>query len=169
MTCGVSGFSRGRSLAAQFGWLIVALATVLTLVTPGALSAQGATLEASATVDGSTPAAASDAAVTTSTTPPPIAAEQTASQSSRLDWDMLHRRYSTWSGPTGGLYLLDGRGGEPGAFRAQLALDGFSGSDFLRRGDKIEVSSQSLVLSVTALRSLELFATLNNRATNRLT
>ena len=160
MTCGVSGgLSRARSLTVQLGSVVLALAWT-PIAAPLALQAQGAT------ADSATPAAPSDA--TASTTTPPIAAEQTLPKETGIDWDLLHRRYSSWSGPSGGLYLLDGRSGEPGAIRAQLALDGFSGSDYLRRGDKIEVSSQSLVLSVTASHGLEFFATLNNRATNRV-
>ncbi|HEX4353757.1 MAG TPA: carboxypeptidase-like regulatory domain-containing protein, partial [Polyangiales bacterium] len=67
---------------------------------------------------------------------------------------------------TGGLYLLDGRNGAPGAVRAQLGIDGFGGSSVFVQGDHVTVSNQSLSLSVTATDNLEFFATLNNRAAN---
>ena len=107
--------------------------------------------------------------------PPPAAAAPAASAQppaaepveEPLDWDLGHRRYASWNGPTGGLYLLDGRAGEPGAVRVQLGLDAFSGKDFLQNGDKIEVAGQTLALSITAHKNVEFFTTLANRSTSQ--
>jgi OmpA-OmpF porin, OOP family len=108
-------------------------------------------------------AAAGAAVVTTTTTVAPAAAPTAPTE---VAWDLLHRRYNTWSGPTGGLFLLDGRAGEPGAIRVQLGLDGFVGSNILLEGDHISVSEQSLSLSGTVTENLELFAALANRTAN---
>jgi|GEM_PF-6599871 len=84
-----------------------------------------------------------------------------------LDWDRAHRRYSTWYGPTGGLFLFDGRASVAGAIRVQLGLDGFTGSDFLRTEDNIELSNQTLALNVSATKWLEVYATLSNRSAHQ--
>ncbi|HEY2733510.1 MAG TPA: hypothetical protein VGI70_05975, partial [Polyangiales bacterium] len=106
------------------------------------------------------------AAATVTTTEVVVPAETSPAAPSEVAWDLLHRRYNSWNGPTGGLYLLDGRTGEPGAVRAQLAIDGFAGSSVFLQGDHVTVSNQSLSLSVTATENLEFFATLNNRTAN---
>jgi outer membrane protein OmpA-like peptidoglycan-associated protein len=85
----------------------------------------------------------------------------------KVAWDLLHRHYSTWQGSTGGINLIDGVTGEPGAVRIQLGIDGYSGNDFLRNGDEIDYRGQTLSLSVTPAEVLEVFATLSNRSVNR--
>jgi hypothetical protein len=97
---------------------------------------------------------------------PPLAAVP-ASPEPPLAWDLLHRRYNTWNGPTGGLFLLDGRAGVPGAVRVQLGLDAFGGSDYLHQGDHIEVAGQTLSLSATAHENFEFFAALANRSSTQ--
>jgi hypothetical protein len=119
------------------------------------------------------PLPAAGSAVTSVTTTTSIAAPTVApvgmavpEPEPEIAWDLLHRRYNTWNGPTGGLYLLDGRSGEPGAVRVQLGIEGFVGSNVLVQGDHISVSNQSLALSVTTTENLELFATLSNHTAN---
>jgi outer membrane protein OmpA-like peptidoglycan-associated protein len=85
----------------------------------------------------------------------------------KIAWDLLHRRYNSWQGPTGGIALIDASTGVPGAVRIQLGIDGYSGSDYLRTGDEIDFRGQTLSLSVTPVEVLELFATLSNRSLNR--
>src|SRR5262252_5692940 len=94
----------------------------------------------------------------------PAAASGTSESEPKIAWDLLHRRYNTWSGITGGMSIVDAASGEPGSVRIQLGLDGYSGSDYLRTGDEIDYRSQTLSLSVTALPFLELFGTLGNRS-----
>jgi hypothetical protein len=83
------------------------------------------------------------------------------------DWDLRHRRYASWTGPTGGLFVTDPRAAQPGAVRVQLGLDAFSGKNVLATGDHVEVSNQTLALSVTALERLEFFANLANRSSTQ--
>src|ERR1700712_4810988 len=35
-------------------------------------------------------------------------ADESPNEGGKLDWDRAHRRYSSWYGPTGGLFLFDG-------------------------------------------------------------
>ena len=82
-------------------------------------------------------------------------------------WDLTHRVYSGWNGSSGGPFVDDPGGvAEPGALRLQLAVDSFSGDGFLYNGDTVEQDRQQLSVSWTALRMLELFASLINRATS---
>jgi hypothetical protein len=115
------------------------------------------------------PAAAQPQAAVPGAQAQPAAAAVPATPSAEppLAWDLLHRRYNSWNGPTGGLFLLDGRAGEPGAVRVQLGLDAFGGSDYLHDGDHIEVAGQTLALSVTAQENFEFFAGLANRASTQ--
>ncbi|HTU61491.1 MAG TPA: hypothetical protein VMF89_23710, partial [Polyangiales bacterium] len=97
-----------------------------------------------------TPPASATAAVSGSTSAAPSSAIDATVPEDRtaLDWDRAYRRYSTWYGPTGGLFLFDGRSSVAGAIRVQLGLDGFTGSDFLNTNDNIELSNQTLALNV---------------------
>ncbi|HEX2677003.1 MAG TPA: carboxypeptidase-like regulatory domain-containing protein, partial [Polyangiales bacterium] len=92
--------------------------------------------------------------------------EEEKPEEEKLAWDLLHRRYNTWLGPTGGLFLVDGSTGEPGALRVQLGLDLFSGDDVLFKGDHVEQESQALSLSWTAVKLFEVYASLSNRSTS---
>jgi hypothetical protein len=84
-----------------------------------------------------------------------------------LAWDLGHRRYSTWGGTTGGLFLFDARAAEPGAVRVQFGMDAFAGSSYLNSGDHLELTDQTLALNVTLIRALEAYATLSNRSVNQ--
>lgn len=85
-----------------------------------------------------------------------------------IAWDLLHRRFASWHGPTGGLFLFDPRQLEPGAVRVQLGFDAFTGSNYLNDRanyhDHVELSDQQLALNVSATRGLEFYATLGNRS-----
>ena len=83
-----------------------------------------------------------------------------------LPWGLRHRRYNTLDGATGGLFLSDPSSGAPGSVRLQFAIDTFSGTDFLRTGDDIEQSGQTLSVSWTALRFLEIYAAIHARGTS---
>lgn len=86
-----------------------------------------------------------------------------------LPWGVRHRRYNAHDGATGGLFLSDPSSGAPGSVRLQLAFDTFSSSDFLRTGDDIEQSGQTLSVSWTAIDFLELYGSLHGRGTTRET
>ncbi len=79
-------------------------------------------------------------------------------------WDVLHRRYNSWYGSTGGIGVIDASTSVPGAVRIQLGLDFFSGSDYLYDDDEVDFRSQTLSLSITPLEVLELFGSLTNRS-----
>ena len=96
-----------------------------------------------------------------------VARDNATEDEERLAWDLENRRFASWNGPTGGIYLLDARGAQPGAVRVQLGLDAFAGSDYLSPNDKVELTGQTIALNVTALRQLELYATLANRSGNQ--
>lgn len=83
-----------------------------------------------------------------------------------LPWGLRHRRYNTRDGATGGLFLSDPSSGAVGSVRLQLAIDTFSGTDFLRTGDDVEQSGQTLSVSWTALRFLEIYAAVHARGTS---
>lgn len=83
-----------------------------------------------------------------------------------VPWGLRHRRYNTVDGATGGLFLSDPSSGAPGSVRLQLAFDVFSGSDFLRTGDEIAQSGQTLSVSWTAVRSFEVYASMRARGTS---
>jgi hypothetical protein len=82
-------------------------------------------------------------------------------------WDLLHRRYASWYGPTGGLFLFDPRLSEAGAVRVQLGLGAFAGSDYLQKNDHIELADQIVAVNVNVTKGLELYATLANRSTSQ--
>ena len=126
------------------------------VTTPPASAPAATSVSNSAAVSGS--AAAADGSAVDSTVP---------EDGSALDWDRAHRRYSTWYGPTGGLFLFDGRASVAGAIRVQLGLDGFTGSDYLNTDDNIEFSNQTLALNVSATKWLEIYATLSNRSAHQ--
>jgi OmpA-OmpF porin, OOP family len=109
----------------------------------------------------STSTSTSTTVVTASAAPAPAPA------TTDYDWDLLNRRYNSWSGATGGLFLMDPRAAQPGAVRVQLGLDSFRGSDVLRNGDHIEVDNQTLSLSATATKNFEFYASLANRSSNQ--
>ncbi len=83
----------------------------------------------------------------------------------KLPWDLLHRRYNTWYGPSGGLFLVDGSTGEVGALRVSLGLGLYSGDSVLLRHDHVEQDQQVLALSWTAAKLFEVYATLANMST----
>jgi hypothetical protein len=151
---------------------VLALTSVVTVVTVSAQAPAG----------GSNPSPALTYPDPVSTPPPPASAAVSGSATSSaqsaidstvpedrtpLDWDRANRRYSTWYGPTGGLFLFDGRASVAGAIRVQLGLDGFSADDFLNTGDHIELSNQTLALNVSATKWLEIYATLSNRSVHQ--
>ena len=151
---------------------VVSIALLLALhgaPTAGAQASPGAPAPtAPASAAAPQPAAAASGQVSVATTASPAA--ETASngaEDERLAWDLENRRFASWNGPTGGIYLLDARGAQPGAVRVQLGLDAFAGSDYLLNNDKVEITGQSIALNVTALRQLELYATLANRSANQ--
>jgi len=145
---------------------VVSIGLLLSLAAASTLQAQSNAAPASAT-DGtaqSAPAAVSgqvsaDASVTSE-----IPSDDDDTQ---LAWDLANRRYASWTGPTGGIFLFDARGAQPGAVRVQLGLDAFAATDYLTPDDKVELSGQTLALNVTALRQLEFYATLGNRSGNQ--
>jgi outer membrane protein OmpA-like peptidoglycan-associated protein len=124
-----------------------------------AQAAQSGGATTTAAPSSAAPDAATPALVTAAVVPPDDEPD--------IAWDLLHRRYNSWNGATGGINLVDASTGEPGAVRIQLGIDGFSGSDFLRNGDEIDFRGQTLSLSLTPVKVLELFATLTNRSLNR--
>jgi outer membrane protein OmpA-like peptidoglycan-associated protein len=80
---------------------------------------------------------------------------------------LLHRRYNSWQGPTGGIGLVDASTGAPGAVRIQLGFDFYSGDSYLRNGDEIDFRGQTLSVSWTPLQMLEIYGALANRSLNR--
>jgi len=114
----------------------------------------------------------------TTTTPPPSSVPPSVASSEDLDyaqaesesalpWALGHRRYSTWYGPTGGIFLFDGRAAKAGAVRIQLGFDGFAGSDYLNKDDHVELTDQQLSLNIAALDGLEFYGTVSNRSVNQ--
>jgi hypothetical protein len=79
-------------------------------------------------------------------------------------WLETHRKFNTWGGSTGGFQLVDPSSGAPGSFRMQLGFDFLSAKDVLQAGDSLEANGQSLSLTWTALRMLEAYALVVNRA-----
>lgn len=82
------------------------------------------------------------------------------------DWTLVHRRYNTREGSSGGLSIVDPGSGVPGSLRLQLVLDAFPGDDFLRDGDEVAQSSRALSFSWTALEGFELHAAMRDRGTS---
>jgi outer membrane protein OmpA-like peptidoglycan-associated protein len=80
-------------------------------------------------------------------------------------WDLTHRAYNTWEGTTGGIFIEDPGMAEPGSVRVQLGLDTYSGHGFLYAGDHVQQDRQSLSISWTALDLLEVYGSIQNRAT----
>lgn len=117
------------------------------------------------------PPPASGSAAVSGTSSTALAQADLPSSEPDLAWDLLHRRFATWNGPTGGLYLFDARQLEPGAVRVQLGFDAFVGSNYLQdyedHHDHIELTDQALALNVSATRGLEFYATLGNRSTTQ--
>ncbi len=97
--------------------------------------------------------------------PVPAAEPEAAPAAEPVAWDLTHRVYSTWSGGSGGMLIEDPAIGEQGAVRFQLGIDTFSGDAFLYDGDSVEQDRQQLSVSWSALRLLQVFASLHNRAT----
>ncbi len=79
-------------------------------------------------------------------------------------WIEQNRKFNTWGGATGGFGLVDPSSGAPGSFRMQLGFDFFSASDVLSTGDNFDANGQSLSLSWTALKMLEVYTLVVNRA-----
>jgi hypothetical protein len=147
------------------GWpaaLFVQVTVVLALTSAATVTAQApapvAASPSPSVVTTSAPAAVGGATATS------VAIDATVPFEPKLDWDRANRRYTSWYGPTGGLFLFDGRASVAGAIRVQLGLDGFTGDDFLNRGDNVELSNQTLALNVSATKWLEIYATLSNRS-----
>jgi hypothetical protein len=152
------------------GFVLVVGSLALTLVGPRALQAQtDPTAAQSAPV---APAASVDyAADSGGGIDPDLTKVRSESalpyESTEPDWDLKHRRFASWAGPTGGILLFDGRASEAGAVRVQFGLDAFSGSDYLVDGDKIDLTDQQLAINVSALKDLEFYGTLSNRSINQ--
>ena len=150
--------SRELALRASRFALIAFVALVVEVSRLQPLAAQDADLDASAAAAISAkPAAAPEPAATAAA---PVGTDTAAAASEDpkpepLAWDLLHRRYSTWFGPTGGLFLVDASNGEVGALRLQLGLDLFSGNNVLLKGDHLEQDQQTLALSWTATKIFE--------------
>jgi OmpA-OmpF porin, OOP family len=150
---------------AVLGWpsaLLTQVSVVLALTSSTVAAQAPVTAAPPAAAPASEPAAAPAAVSGTETVV--ASADTSESQGSSLDWDRAHRRYTSWYGPTGGLFLFDGRAAMAGAIRVQLGLDGFTADDFLNDGDRIELSNQTLALNVSAAKWLEIYATLANRS-----
>jgi hypothetical protein len=94
------------------------------------------------------------------------AAPEAAPAAAERDWALEHRRYSTRNGSTGGLYVADPGGGEPGAVRFQLFFDVRPADDFLAPELETSQSRQTLAVSWTALRALEVFGSLYGQGTS---
>lgn len=117
-----------------------------------------------------TAAVAPASAAADSETPPSQTAEATAAAAQPLGrdaqpWDLTHRAYNTWEGTTGGIFVEDPGMAEPGSVRIQLGLDSYAGHGFLYDGDHVEQDRQSLSVSWTALKLLEFYGSIQNRAT----
>jgi outer membrane protein OmpA-like peptidoglycan-associated protein len=102
--------------------------------------------------------AASDANTAAPQAAPPPAPEP-------LPWALTHRAYNTFEGSTGSMFIVDPGMAQPGAVRLQLGLDTFSGSDFLYKGDSVDQDRQFISASWTALEYLEIYGSVQNRAT----
>jgi hypothetical protein len=166
----VLGKPTGSPVVVSIG-LLLTISAAPVLRAQGNVTAPAQPVAAPATTAPAAPAAPAPAAVSgqasvetnTSLTPEAVSGDEDA----HLAWDLANRRYASWAGPTGGIFLFDARGAEPGAVRVQLGLDAFAASDYLTPDDHVELSGQSLALSVTALRQLEFYATLSNRSGNQ--
>lgn len=124
-------------------------------------SDQGAAAEAST----SAPAQAEPKAAADAQPGAPEQPEAQAAPDDAVAWDLTHRAYNTFEGSTGGLHIVDPGMGVPGSVRIQLALDQYSGDNFLYETDEVEQNRQFLSVSWTALDALELFASIQNRST----
>jgi outer membrane protein OmpA-like peptidoglycan-associated protein len=127
----------------------------------GAAGVDASAGAATAATDAAPPAAA-PASAPAAAAPPPAAA---AADSDAAAWDLTHRAYNTFEGSTGSMYLSDPGMAEPGSVRVQLALDSYSGDSFLYDSDEVEQNRQFLSVSWTALELLEIFTSIQNRAT----
>jgi hypothetical protein len=150
-------------------WALVASRSAAQVGVSAGVDAQAAQSGGATTIAAPAPAPATPApaAATAATPVATTAAIVPPDDEPEIAWDLLHRRYNSWNGTTGGISLIDASTGEPGSVRIQLGIDGYSGSDFLRNNDKIDFRGQTLSLSLTPVKVLELFATLTNRSLNR--
>jgi len=76
----------------------------------------------------------------------------------------LLRVTNTWFGATGGVHRLDAGSGIPGTFRLQIAVDFFTGTDFLIAGDGNDYAGGTLSLSWTPIAHLEMYGAIENHA-----
>jgi len=168
----VRGVPSARTSAARFATLL--LASALALVASGA-SAQIKEVQVGGHIGAASPApAASTAAAPTPAAEPapevppavePATEAEAEPAAEAVAWDLTHRVYSTLDGGSGGMLIEDPAIGEQGAVRFQLSIDTFSGDAFLYDGDTVEQDRQQLSVSWSALRLLQVFASLHNRAT----
>lgn len=84
-----------------------------------------------------------------------------------LPWALLHRRFSTRDGSSGGLTIEEPGSGAVGALRLQLALDVAPPDDFAIANNETGRTDKTLSVSWTALEMLEIFAALRDRNTTQ--
>lgn len=102
--------------------------------------------------DGDAPGADEEPAADAAEVPEAIPAEVRAERARQL------RVHNTLDGAVGGIRVADAGGGAAGSFRLQLALQYFSGGDFLVDGDENQRIGGWLSLSWTPEEFLELYA-----------
>jgi outer membrane protein OmpA-like peptidoglycan-associated protein len=73
--------------------------------------------------------------------------------------------YNSWEGSSGGIFVVDPGMGAPGDVQLQLAIDWFAGRAFLYSGDRVEQERQHLSVSWVVVERLQLYGSLQNRAT----
>lgn len=76
----------------------------------------------------------------------------------------LRRVQNTWSGPAGGIHIVDAGSGAPLSVRLQLAADMFSTSDYLHEDDINDYFGGTLSLGVSVMEHLEVYAGLHSHA-----
>lgn len=74
------------------------------------------------------------------------------------------RAQNTWYGPTGGVWLVDARGGPVGTGRLQFSFDFLSVRDFLATGDQDQWLGGVFALSLTPAKHVEVFASLSTHS-----
>lgn len=140
--------------------LALVMCALCALLIGASVHAQTAATASASATTAPAEAPAADASASTSD------AAAAVTPAAETDWALEHRRYATRNGGTGGLYVNDPGGGEPGAVRFQLFFDVRPTDDFLSPDLETSQNRQTLAVSWTALRALEVYGSLYGQGTS---